>query len=211
MKKLHNKHWYFVGKKNIINYFIKKYKKNPEILDIGCGDGYFFDEYKGVGIEPCTLFKKENIINEPLENIKLDKKFDIILALDVIEHLEDDTLIYKFLDKNLKDDGVAIITVPAHKKLFNEHDIAHNHYRRYDKVDLENLLKNYNNKIYYYNSLLYPIAYVVRKITKGKNNLKLGNKIVNKILTSIFSFEKYTYKYHLTGMSLLAIVKKSSK
>lgn len=209
LKTLHDKHWYFLGKKKIINHIIKQYHNpSPTILDIGCGEGYFFDEYEGVGIEPCEIFKKENIINEPLESISLNKKFDIIIALDVLEHLEDDTIIHKFIDNNLKDDGMAIITVPAHRHLYNNHDKVHNHYRRYDKSDLKKLLNNYNAQVYYYNSLLYPIAYIVRKMSKGNDNLKLHLKPINLILTTIFSFERYIYKFNLNGLSLLSVVKK---
>lgn len=212
MLNLYKEHWWFKARQDIVKHIIKKYtkdKKDITILDIGCGPGYFFNEYKGIGIEHCDLFKGENIINSSIEQASLTEKFDVILALDVIEHLQDDTIINKFIKENLKDDGFAIITVPAHKKLFNNHDIINGHFRRYDYKDLENLLdENIIEKICYFNSLLYPLEYIVRKFTRGNDNLSMPPKIINYILYKIFSFEKYLLGVFPTGLSLMAVVTK---
>lgn len=211
MHNLHNKYWWFKGKQEIILHLINKYKPETKtILDIGCGDGYFFDKFSGIGIEPCHIFQKDNILNCRIENVNISDKFDTILCLDVLEHLENDTVIHRFLDNNLAENGLAIITVPAHKKLFNHHDEVNKHFRRYDKEDLEKLLEKYNTQIYYYNSLLYPAEYLVRKLSKGNNNFRPLPKLVNSILLNIFKLEKYLYKYFTTGMSLVAIVRKNS-
>ena len=212
MINLHETYWWFRGKKEIILYLIKKYHPQAQsVLDIGCGDGYFFHQYQGVGIEPCELFKKPNIINRPIEEVSLDEKFDVIICLDVLEHLENDAIIKRFLDQNLQKKGIAIISVPAHRKLFNQHDLANHHYRRYDKQDFVSLLQEYSPTVYYYNSLLYPIAYIIRKFSRGQDNLKPLPKILNELLFSIFRLEKYLLNYLKTGMSLLAIIKDDCK
>lgn len=212
MKKLCNEYWWFKGKQDIVRYLIKKYKPyTRNVLDIGCGTGYFFDEYNGIGIEPCGIFERDNILNCKIENVKIKDKFDTIICLDVLEHLKDDTVIKKFIENNLVDNGLAIITVPAHKKLFNHHDEINNHYRRYEYMDLVMLLGQYGVDIYYYNSLLYPIEYLIRKFSKGDNNLKKLPKWLNLLLFYIFKLEKYLYKFFPTGMSLIAIVQKDGR
>lgn len=209
MQELHNTYWWFKGKKEIILHLIRKYHPEAKnLLDIGCGEGYFFDHYPGIGIEPYSPTKRDHIIKKPIEAVSLDEKFDVILCLDVLEHLRDDTIIKKYIDNNLKENGIAIITVPAHRKLFNQHDTAHHHFRRYDKADLLQLLHVYQPKVYYYNSLLYPIAYAMRKLTKGKDNLKPLPWLINETLFTIFRLEKYVYRYLLNGMSLLAVIQK---
>jgi Predicted methyltransferase (contains TPR repeat) len=208
MKELHNKHWYFKAKKAIINHIMDTHSANGKVLDIGCGDGYFFDKHEGVGIEPCELFKKDNIINSDLETVELDEKFDFILALDVMEHLEDDTIIRKFIDKNLNENGIAIITVPAHRSLYGEHDKVHGHYRRYDKKDLELVLANYDCHISYINTVLYPIEYLVRKLVNSSNDVTLPLKPINWLLYKMFSCEKHFYKSSQFGLSLIAVIKK---
>jgi 2-polyprenyl-3-methyl-5-hydroxy-6-metoxy-1,4-benzoquinol methylase len=143
MKDLHNEYWWFRGKKEIVKYIFKTHKYDIKtILDLGCGSGYFFDEYVGLGVEPCNIFKADNIINEQLEEVEIDEKFDAIICLDVLEHLKDDSIIKKFINKNINENGIVIVTVPAHQHLFNNHDIVNGHYRRYDKQDLLILSRN---------------------------------------------------------------------
>jgi SAM-dependent methyltransferase len=212
MKALHDEHWWFRGKKEIVRHILKTHKYDIKtILDLGCSSGYFFDEYVGIGVEPCSIFKADNIINEQLEEVVLNDKFDAIICLDVLEHLKNDSIIKKFINENLDENGIAIITVPAHKHLFNNHDIVNGHYRRYDKVDLINLFKEYNSEVYFYNSILYPIEIIVRKISNGKENLKSLPKIINELLFQIFRSEKYFFKKFITGMSMIVIIKPKTK
>jgi SAM-dependent methyltransferase len=209
MKDLHNEYWWFRGKKEIVKQILKTHKHDIKtILDLGCSSGYFFDEYEGLGVEPCNMFKAGNIINEQLEKVEINEKFDAIICLDVLEHLKNDSIIKKFISENLNKNGIVIITVPAHKHLFNNHDIVNGHYRRYDKQDLINLFKEYNPEVYFYNSILYPIEIIIRKISKGKDNLKALPKIINELLFQIFKTEKHFYKFFNTGMSLLTIIHK---
>ncbi len=125
----------------------------------------------------------------------------------MLEHLEDDRIILRYLQDNLKDNGIAIITVPAHPWLFSEHDRVCGHYRRYTKKQLKDLLGNFDCKIYYYNSLLFPAEILYRLITKGKNNLKQVPDILNHLLFFILSLEYYLLPILPAGLSLLAIVK----
>lgn len=209
MKDLHNEYWWFRGKKEIVKHILKAHKYDIKtILDLGCSSGYFFDEYEGLGVEPCSIFKADNIINEEIENVVVNEKFDAIICLDVLEHLKNDSFIKKFINENLNDNGIVIITVPAHKHLFNNHDIVNGHYRRYDKQDLISLFKEYNPEVYYYNSILYPVEVIIRKMSKGNDNLKALPKIINELLFQIFRIEKYFYKHFYTGMSILTVIEK---
>ncbi|MEZ0535998.1 class I SAM-dependent methyltransferase [Caldicellulosiruptoraceae bacterium PP1] len=211
MNKLYNTHWWFKGKYKIVHKLIEKnlkIKYTPRVLDIGCGPAYFAKFYQYTGIDPYSENHNMNIIKVPIEEVELKEQYDVVLVLDVLEHLQDDNVIKKFIDNNLKDDGIAIITVPANPKLFNEHDIKCGHYRRYTKNDLIKLLSGYEYKIYYYNSILYPMEYIYRKITKGKDNLRQIPNLVNTMLYLIISIEYFLLPYLPKGLSMLAIVKK---
>lgn len=126
----------------------------------------------------------------------------------MLEHLEDDRIILRYLNENLKDNGIAIITVPAHPWLFSEHDRICGHYRRYTKRQLKELLKGFDCEIYYYNSLLFPAEVLYRFFTKGKNNLKQVPDILNSLLFFVLSMEYYLLPILPIGFSLLAVVKK---
>lgn len=133
---LYNRHWWFLGKYKIVHRLIQKYIKTPytpRVLDLGCGPAYFARFYQYTGIDPNTNIDAHNIIKARIEDVELTDKYDVILALDVLEHLEDDRIILRYLNENLKDNGIAIITVPAHPWLFSEHDRVCGHYRRYTK------------------------------------------------------------------------------
>ena len=113
------------------------------VLDIGAGDGWFASQlastiWPGGSIVCWDVNYTEDDLREPLpENVARTStppagKFDLVLLLDVLEHIEDDG---GFLDDHVTPHldlaGVAIITVPAHPALYVEHDRALAHVRRY--------------------------------------------------------------------------------
>jgi len=82
-------------------YFLKKYKIK-ELIDIGCGDGFFIDQAKKLNISACGIeLSKEGCQKTEEKNIEvfqsditdekfeLKKKYDTIVCLDVLEHLFD--------------------------------------------------------------------------------------------------------------------------
>ena len=65
-----------------------------------------------------------------------DGQFDLVCAFDVIEHVEDDRLVFGELSRVLKDNGVLICSVPLFAHLWTEFDDWVGHARRYDPSDL---------------------------------------------------------------------------
>ncbi|MEP7108361.1 MAG: class I SAM-dependent methyltransferase [Ferruginibacter sp.] len=72
---------------------------------------------------------------------RLINKFDTVIALNVIEHIYDDSLAIINCKKLLTRQGQLIILVPAYQNLYNSLDNMLKHYRRYNKNRLENLLQ----------------------------------------------------------------------
>lgn len=134
--KLNNKH-----KKNPYNYkstspkhsthgqllsLLKDFPKDSVILDVGCNDGYlgqqYKDKYKFYGLDYLeSSVKKASKIYEDavvydinnLQKLKWNKKFDVILFGDVLEHLIDGKTALDFFVKNyLKEEGKVIISLP---------------------------------------------------------------------------------------------------
>jgi SAM-dependent methyltransferase len=68
-----------------------------------------------------------------IQDVSKDEKFDAIIYIDVIEHIEDDAAELQRAYHYLKDGGVLMILVPAHQFLFSAFDSAIGHYRRYNK------------------------------------------------------------------------------
>ena len=219
-------HWWFESRKEIIKNFIKKrIKKKIKILDFGCGVGINLDMLKLFG--NVTAFDENKLAIKQIKNKtrvkilhKFDqlKKYDLVVALDVIEHIDNDKKIIKKLANKINKNGNILITVPAFNTLFTSKDINLHHKRRYNKKTLLRLLdKEFKmERCTYYNFFLSPIimpmliffkVFNINFIDKAE---KKNNIIVNFILKTIFSFEKYLINFinFPFGISILYYGKK---
>lgn len=129
------------------------------VLELGCGAGFVISNYVGrvervvgVDINPELLQRLE--ASYPRGNVKtrcvdlrgewgeLDgERFDAIVALDVLEHFDDDGAFVAKLSRHLKPGGKAILKVPAQSQLYGAMDQASGHYRRYDDALLRELME----------------------------------------------------------------------
>ncbi|MBI3103874.1 methyltransferase domain-containing protein [Candidatus Daviesbacteria bacterium] len=234
-------HWWFEGRRQILSKIFKKFlqKKLEDvvILDIGCGTGSnikFLSNFGNVhGIDNMKLAidycKKKGAKKVKLANAcKLpyrNRMFDVVVFLDVLEHIENDELAIKEAKRVLKKNGLIIITVPALPIIWSQHDSMQNHHRRYRRDEIESLAENANLKILnmvFFNFLLsFPIV-IIRFLSKislfkglGEHDSQLNFnlakiRIINKILLTIFKTEIAFSKFinYPFGISLLAVIKK---
>lgn len=102
--------------------------------------------------------------------------------------------------------------------LWSNHDVVHHHKRRYTLSELKKKLSYAGfkvEKISYYNSILFIPIFITRQIHRllkieSGSDAKMPNKLINFILKSIFSFERYILKIfnmHF-GVSIIAVIKK---
>ena len=117
-------------KENIISNFKLKVKKKPlekiNILDIGCGGGLLSEPIARLGatvtgidasnknINIAKLHAKKNNLNinylcSSPENLKIKKKFDVILNMEIIEHVEDIDFFISSCSKLLKKNGLMFV------------------------------------------------------------------------------------------------------
>ena len=110
--------------------------KNISILDIGCGGGLLCEPLKRLGaivtgidpsknnVEVARLHAKEmnldiNYINCSPENLKFENKFDVILNMEVIEHVSNTNLFIKNCSKLIKKNGIMFVaTINKNLKSF---------------------------------------------------------------------------------------------
>ena len=133
-----------------------KLPENGNVLDIGCGKGNFllafsqkFPKWSLNGVEAsrnALSFAKKKLLNADLReglftNGIFDKKFDLIVALDVFEHLEEPIEFLNTIIPNLKDDGYLFLDVPNFK--LNPADLfVFDHLTHFTKETLYNLLSH---------------------------------------------------------------------
>ncbi|HEX5365128.1 MAG TPA: methyltransferase domain-containing protein [Acidimicrobiales bacterium] len=123
------------------------------VLDVGAGDGWFAEELQGETATGSQVVCWD--VNYAGADLRTDLpagvartveepggSFDLVLLLDVLEHVEDDA---RFLDgsvlPHLAPDGLLVVTVPAYQRLYSSHDRALGHHRRYSPARLRALLE----------------------------------------------------------------------
>jgi len=118
------------------------------VLDIGSGDCWFAEKLipklpQGSQITCCDLnFTDEDIAAFSIPGITRVRNipirtFDIVIMLDVLEHIEDDAAFLQHdVMPRLKPESHLVISVPAHPTLFTSHDEFLGHYRRYTRRKL---------------------------------------------------------------------------
>jgi 2-polyprenyl-3-methyl-5-hydroxy-6-metoxy-1,4-benzoquinol methylase len=120
------------------------------IFDVGCGGGLAFDDLARwgdvTGIEPDPLLVdavprwRHCIERASFDDYRTDRRFDLVLMLDVLEHLEDDRGAVARVAELLRPGGHFLLTVPALPSLWSIHDEVNRHYRRYRHAALVRLL-----------------------------------------------------------------------
>jgi SAM-dependent methyltransferase len=125
------------------------------VLDLGSGDGWLVEQLRPKLRDASrivswdTNYTVDDLIAElPLPVVRTvdapQGRFDLILMLDVLEHIEDDEdFLSHVVLTHLARSGVFVITVPAYGRLFSDHDVALGHYRRYEPRQIAWLLKRH--------------------------------------------------------------------
>ena len=207
-------------------------KTNIHILDVGCGTGLISADLQKLGevhsldqSAKAVLFCKKKGLQNTYQGNVCDlpfkaNMFDLVVALDVLEHIEDDHLAIQEISRVLKNQGTFICFVPAFPFLWTEQDSILKHWRRYTKTTLNNLFNTEWSciKIGYFNSLLFPIIFTIR-IFKKILNIK-SKKDELEQMSSLNDMLYYIFKSELAvlprfgfpfGVSLMGVYRKHVK
>lgn len=122
-----------------------------EVLEVGCGAGALLSElaghgYRCVALEASAEARARAAVLAAARGAALDiraapaddfaQRFDLVLALDVLEHVEDDAGALAQWRTWLKPGGTLLISVPAHRRSFGAGDVWAGHFRRYERDEL---------------------------------------------------------------------------
>lgn len=241
-EKIINRHPWELARFEVVTSLLEGSIRNESdfsILDIGCGDVFFIskmaDLYPKAHFYAIDIAFTDEIIALLQETVKgkniylfktlddanlhLKKEADLVLLLDVVEHIEDDKGFLTSLYKNraISTNTLVMITVPAYQSLFCSHDHFLGHYRRYTNKSLCQTIQSSGfEKVelgYFFFSLIPPRIMQVFKEKIVKPNLNLettglvewnkGYGITNFIKNVLmFDFNIYKFIKRITGISM---------
>ncbi len=116
---------------------------------------------------------------------------DLVVAMDVLEHIDNDFNALIEWSKKIKSGGSIFVTVPAFLSLWSKHDEYLGHKRRYRKRELDLLMESagfYKVYSHYIFAPFFPIVYLVRKMLPPKKENTSDLEPINPILNSLFKF-----------------------
>ena len=226
-------HWWHKSRRKIItDVFWRLYENEykPRILSVGASHGSelaYLSQYGDVtGIDVCDKALADcrksgfQVEKADITSCKFpDESFDVVFAMDVLEHIPDHKKAYAEIFRLLKPGGHVVITVPACPFLWSAFDEMGDfpHQRRYTRRSLLALLRDENfafSIVSYFNFFLFPLIAITRKLPiKPSSHITVPPKVVNKIFEAIFSFERFVLRFMRfpIGVSLLAIGCKPGK
>ncbi len=166
---------------------------NAVILDIGCSSGFLLTDLRAAF--PAAQVMGADVILGPLLHLAEtqpeipllhfdltccplpDSCVDAVVLLNVLEHIEDDSLAVRQVFRILKPGGIAVIEVPAGPELYDIYDELLMHYRRYRSAELQRLIRGAGFAVLrqsHLGFLLYPGFFLV-KFARRRKRASIGD------------------------------------
>ena len=176
----------------LIDKLIQKEKIKGPFLDAGGGigdislhlakkgfEGTFVDFSRHATVKARKNLGSTNIKVMHKDILEIREKFNLILILDVLEHVANDKEIVRHLYKRLNNNGHLIVSVPIKMKEWESDDDDYGHLRRYEVEEIIGLIKNENFKIRKVWDYTFPFFWLMRKgytrVLKPKNGVLMNN------------------------------------
>ena len=237
------RHWWFAARRRIVRALLERVAppgRGLAVVDIGCGTGGnlagLADGWRCRGLDASQdALRLARELHPGLELARADdplaraewlREADVVLLMDVLEHVEDDFLLLSRVLAALRPGAHALITVPADPRLWSPHDESFGHWRRYERERLratwsglavsERLLSAYNAR-------LFPLIRGVRALTHRRRraaghsgtDFHLPPAPVNRALEELFAGESRRLLAALeggdgyrAGVSLIALLRR---
>lgn len=212
-RELFLRHWWWRAREEALVRVLRRRRGSGgrlRILDVGCGDGLFFPrlaEFGEVeGVEPDrelidpTGMHASKIYAAPFDrNFQPGKRYDLLLMLDVLEHLDDAPQALACAYSLLESRGALLLTVPAFRSIWTNHDVLNQHRTRYRRKTLFPMLRNAGFSILesnYWFQWTFPVKFAVRlfeKIFHSQPSLpKIPVNWINRFLYGVSRLEQET-------------------
>lgn len=226
---LYRRHWWWRVREEILLKEVRQIlatRTGAKILDIGCGAGLFFDalepfgHVEGIESDPIAVEQsgrwRSRIHLGDLETFVSPGGFDLILMLDVLEHVERPDVMLRRAAQLLAADGQVLVTVPAFDALWTSHDQLNGHVKRYAAGEVRRLLTGADLDVtgarYLFQSLTLPKLAVRAKealIRSEASVPRVPPGFLNAALQSWFRCENAIAGWLPFGSSVMAIARRA--
>lgn len=230
MASLDAEHWWFAARRDVVASLIRRCVRPPagaRLLEVGCGTGGNLSmlgqfgrldavelddgaralaaERSGIAVRPGGL---------PDDLPPECDGYDMVVLLDVLEHVHADQHALAALRRRLRPGGKLVLTVPAYPWLWSRHDETHHHHRRYTAGVLGDRLAAAGYRVVtmsYFNTLLFPLIASVRVLHRllgiDAADDAMPSQPVNRVLRALFRSERHAIgRLRLPfGVSLAAV------
>ncbi|GMU62353.1 MAG: hypothetical protein AMXMBFR34_41160 [Myxococcaceae bacterium] len=234
-ERLEDTHWWFEGRRRLLRDILRRQllpRSGRRILDVGSGTGGMFpllSEFGQVeGAEASAdararalrRFPKVKVSDCRLPEGLPEGRWDVLTAFDVIEHLDEPIEALRAMGSRLVFDGQVVVTVPAFRFLWSQHDEVNQHRRRYGRLELVSHLTAAGLRVTwasYFNALLFPAVAGARlwqriKPPKDSDESDMApvKEPLNRLLTELFASERLALSFAKLpfGVSLVAVAQR---
>ncbi len=222
-------HWYYASKARAVEKLLDGSQART-VLDVGAGSGFFSrhlvdrslaDEAWCVDIN----YPQESDIVENGKNIHFRRSVsgisaDLVLLMDVLEHVDDDVGLLRDTIPNSSPDARFLISVPAFQFMWSGHDVFLEHKRRYTLRGIERVVAKAGLRVrrgcYFYASI-FPAAMAVRLprnlfggVHRPNSDLRSFPSIVNTTLSAILAAELPFFRFNrLFGLTAFCVAERA--
>jgi 2-polyprenyl-3-methyl-5-hydroxy-6-metoxy-1,4-benzoquinol methylase len=182
-QRLYEKHWWWRSREAAILGVLRDIRPPQgfgRILDVGCGNGLFFDPLSAFGeiegvessadlLDPAGKHRSRIHVAPFDERFRPPQRYGLVLMLDVLEHLPDPSAALRHALGLLEPGGQVVITVPAFRILWTTHDDLNHHFTRYTKGSFARMAEEAGLRIdrsRYWYQWAFPVKLAVRVAEK---------------------------------------------
>ncbi|HET8616152.1 MAG TPA: class I SAM-dependent methyltransferase [Actinomycetales bacterium] len=216
LAELEGTHWWYRERRHLLAREVRDLVPGVA-LDIGAAGGGNTRVLQGLGWRPVALeygaegagvARDRGLATLRADATALpvaDASLDLVVAFDVLEHIEDDAAAVAQVFRALRPGGRYLVAVPCDPRLWSAHDEAVGHVRRYTRETLGGVLCGGGFEVgpmRSWNVLLRPVVALRRRTSTG-SDLEEMSPLVNAALRGIITAERYLPVRSLPGVSLL--------